>query len=172
MSKEVFGYLDKSIKCLSTLPATATTLAIPATTTVPTETLWDSKTLSLKEWKICNAWILSLLMLNTRNPARLGINIDGIATEVWTSYISTYKKACNIAWLNAEQILQNTLYTDHTNFTDFIINMCTKWSDARALGSKINNEDFKDIIISALSESWSSATVPLYDPNITLADTI
>jgi len=50
--------------------------------------------------------------------------------------------------------------------------MCTKWSDARALGSKINNEDFKDIIISALSESWSSATVPLYDPNITLADTI
>ena len=74
--------------------------------------------------------------------------------------------------LNTEQILQNTLYTDYTNFTNFIINMHTKWSDARALGSKINNEDFKDIIISALSESWSSATVPLYDPNITLADTI
>jgi len=77
-----------------------------------------------------------------------------------------------MAWLNAEQILRNTLYTDHTNFTDFIINMHTKWLDARALGSKINNEDFKDIIISALPESWSSATALFYDPNMTSADAI
>jgi len=111
-------------------------------------------------------------MLNTRNLAGLGINTNSTGAEAWTSYIDTYKKAYNIVWLNAEQILQNTLYTDCTNFTDFIINMHTKWLDTRALGSKINNEDFKDIIISALPKSWSSVTALLYDPNMISADTI
>ena len=50
--------------------------------------------------------------------------------------------------------------------------MHTKWSDTRALGSKINNEDFKDIIISLLPEFWSAATAPLYDPKMTSADAI
>jgi len=65
-------------------------------------------------------------MLNTRNPAGLGINIDGTAAEAWTSYINTYKKAYNMVQLNTKQILKNTSYTDHTDFMDFIINMCTK----------------------------------------------
>ena len=63
-------------------------------------------------------------------------------------------------------------YLDRSNFTDFIINMCSKWSDARALGSKITNEDFKDIIILSLPKSWTSATAPLYNPNMTSADAI
>jgi len=184
----VFGYLDGSIKCpitpstaapIPTAKATSATTTAPATatayttiSTAPTETPWDSETPSLKEWKICDTWTLSLLMLNTKNSTGLEINIDDIAAEAWTSYINTYEKAYNMTWLNAEQILQNTLYTDRIDFTDFIINMRIKWSDTRALGSKINDKDFKDIIISSLPESWSSATAPLYDPDITSADAI
>jgi len=62
------------------------------------------------------------------------------------------------------------MYSDRTDFNDFIIDMRSKWSDARALGSKITDEDFKDIIISSLSESWSSVTTPLYDPGMTSVD--
>ena len=62
------------------------------------------------------------------------------------------------------------MYSDRTDFNDFIIDMRSKWSDARALGSKITDEDFKDIIISSLSESWSSVTAPLYDPGMTSVD--
>jgi len=50
--------------------------------------------------------------------------------------------------------------------------MHSKWSDARALGSKITDEDFKDIIISFLPKFWSSATVSLYDPGMTSVDVI
>jgi len=74
--------------------------------------------------------------------------------------------------LNAEQILWNAMYSDRTNFNDFIIDMRNKWSDARALGSKITDEDFKDIIISSLPKSWSSVTAPLYDPGMISVDTI
>jgi len=35
-------------------------------------------------------------MFNTKNPAGLGINIDGMAAEAWTSYINTYERASNI----------------------------------------------------------------------------
>ena len=100
-----------------------------------------------------NAWTLGLLLINTKNPAGLGINIDGTAAEAWTSYINTYKKASNMTQLNAEQILQNAMYSDRTDLNDFIIDMHNKWSDARALGSTITDEDFKDIIISSLPES-------------------
>jgi len=100
-----------------------------------------------------NAWTLGLLLINTKNPAGLGINIDGTAAEAWTSYINTYEKASNMTQLNAEQILQNAMYSDRTDLNDFIIDMHNKWSDARALGSTITDEDFKDIIISFLPES-------------------
>ena len=49
ISKGVFGYLDRSIKCPSTSLTIATISAILAMTTVPTEILWDFETLSLKE---------------------------------------------------------------------------------------------------------------------------
>jgi len=163
VSRGVFGYLDGSI----TQPSTP-----PQTETPPAETPWDSEIPSFKKWKACNTWTLDLLLFNTKNPAGLGINIDGTAADAWTSYINTYEKAYNMARLNMEQILQNTTYSDHIDFTDFIINMQTKWSDARVLGSKITDEDFKDIIISSLPESWSSATAPLYDSNMTSTNAI
>jgi len=144
VSKGAFGYLDGSIKQLSSLPANKAS---------PTKTPWDSETPSPKEWRAHDAWTLGLLLINTKNPAGLGINIDGTIAEAWTLYINTYEKASNMTQLNAEQILQNAMYSDQTDFNDFIIDMHNKWSDARALGSKITDEDFKDIIISSLPES-------------------
>jgi len=44
--------------------------------------------------------------------------------------------------------------------------------NARALGSKITNKDFKNIIISFLPEFWSSATILLYNPEMTSVNTI
>jgi len=64
------------------------------------------------------------------------------------------------------------MYSDQTDFNDFIIDMHSKWLDARDLGSKITDEDFKDIIISSLSKFWSSATALLYDPGMTSVDVI
>jgi len=162
VSKGTFGYLDGTSKQSPT----------PPDNKLPAETPWDSETPSPKEWRAQNAWTLGLLLINTKNPAGLGINIDGTAAEAWTSYINTYGKASNMAQLNAEQILRNSTYSDCIDFNDFIINMRNKWSDARALGSKITNKDFKDIIISSLPESWSFATAPLYDPRMTSVDAI
>ena len=42
---------------------------------------------------------LGLLLINTKNLAELGINIDGTAAKAQTSYINTYKKVSN-TWYN------------------------------------------------------------------------
>jgi len=44
-------------------------------------------------------------MFNTKNPVGQGINIDSIAVQAWTLYINNYKKALDIARLNAKQNL-------------------------------------------------------------------
>jgi len=85
--KEAFGYLDRSIKQSPSLSADKASLA---------KTPWDSETPSPKEWRACNTWTLGLFLINTKNPAGLGINIDGTAAEAWTSYINTYEKASNM----------------------------------------------------------------------------
>jgi len=108
MSKEVFGYLNRSIKQPPSLPADKAS---------PAKTPWDSETSSPKKWRAHDAWTLGLLLINTKNPAGLGINIDETAAEAWTSYINTYKKAFNMTRLSTEQILWNAMYSNRTNFT-------------------------------------------------------
>ncbi|KAG6858585.1 hypothetical protein C0991_001613, partial [Blastosporella zonata] len=45
----------------------------PGTTTTTTEsTPWTSHTPSLEEWEVRDAWALSLLIYNTKNPVGLG----------------------------------------------------------------------------------------------------
>lgn len=176
-ARGVFGYIDRTIKQPPTLPITTSTLPTtsptPLITTInPPETPWDSANPSTKEWAIRDAWAIGLLIFNTKNPVGLGINIDGTAAEAWTSYINTYEKASNMSRLNAEQSLRNMTYTDCTNFTDFITAMQSKWSDARALGAKIPYEDFKNIIINALPDSWDPAVAALYDPNMSSSEAI
>jgi len=68
VSKGAFGYLDGSIERPSTPPADGAPL---------TETPWDSETPSPKEWRAHDAWTLGLLLINTKNPTGLGINMDG-----------------------------------------------------------------------------------------------
>ena len=87
VSKGAFDYLDGSIKQSPSLSANKAS---------PVRTPWDSETSSPNEQRVRNAWTLGLLLINTKNPAGLGINIDGTTAEAWTSYINTYKKASNM----------------------------------------------------------------------------
>jgi len=72
VSKGAFGYLDRSIKQPPNLPVDKAS---------PAKTPWNSETPSPKEWRAHDAWTLGLLLINTKNPAELGINIDGTAAE-------------------------------------------------------------------------------------------
>jgi len=87
-------------------------------------------------------------------------------------YIDIFEKASNMTHLNAEQNLRSTTYIDCTDFTNFITDMHNKWSNARALGANIPDEDFKNIIINVLPDFWDPVVVALYDPSITSSEAI
>jgi len=63
---------------------------------------------------------MGLLIYNTTNPLRLGININRTAAEAWKSYLDTYNTLSEVALANAEQELRNMTYIDGQDFTAFI----------------------------------------------------
>lgn len=166
----VYGYLNGSIINPATSPLHAplpttppATTATPVTTTpLPPETPWESTTPTPSEWRVCNAWAMGLLIYNTNDAIGLGINIHGTATEAWKSYVDTYNVASEIAILNAELILHNSIYTDGQDFIEFISQMRTRWSNATALGAPIDDKAFRTIILNALPRSWDPIVATLY----------
>ncbi|KAF7768676.1 hypothetical protein Agabi119p4_7919 [Agaricus bisporus var. burnettii] len=114
------------------------------------------------EWKVRNAWTMGLLIYNTTDPIGLGISIGGTAADAWRSYLDTYEVASEIATLNAEMELRNMVYTDGQDFTEFISRLGTKWSNANALGAKIDDKAFRTIILNSLPRSWDSIVATLY----------
>ncbi|KAF7782993.1 hypothetical protein Agabi119p4_2369 [Agaricus bisporus var. burnettii] len=151
----------QSIPTIITTPPSPTTATTTTTSTSP-ETPWESTTPSTAEWRVRNAWTMGLLIYNTIDPIGLGISISGTAAEAWKSYLDTYEVASEIATLNAEMELRNMKYTDGQDFTEFISRLRTKWSNANALGAKIDDKGFRTIILSALPRSWDSIVATLY----------
>jgi len=76
-------YLDGTIKPpnMTKPPPSPTTSTSINTTTSITETNWESPTPTPNEWRTRNAWVMALLIYNTKNPVGLGINMDGSAAE-------------------------------------------------------------------------------------------
>jgi len=69
---------------------------------------------------------MGLLIYNTTDPLRLGININGTAAEAWKLYLDIYNMPSKVALANAEQELQNMMYIDGQDFTTFISQLRTK----------------------------------------------
>jgi hypothetical protein len=154
-----YGYLDGTTPRPSPtpqntpLPASPTAAATPAPT-APSITPWESTTPTMAEWRVRDAWTMGLLIYNTTDPVGLGVNINGTAADAWKSYQETYKVVSEIAIINADRDLRNTVYNDGNDFQDFINRMCTKWSNATTLGAPI--------VLSALLQSWGPIVATLY----------
>jgi hypothetical protein len=165
------GYLDGTTPRPTQPPQNVPLPASPTTTTTATtatavitapETPWESTSPSSAEWKVRDAWALGLLVYNTIDPVGLGINISETAADAWKSYKDTYEVASEIAIINADRDLRNTLYNDGEDFQEFINRMRTKWSNATALGAPIDDRAFRTIILSALPQSWDPIVATLY----------
>jgi hypothetical protein len=54
-------------------------------------------------------------------------------------------------------------YNDGQDFVEFISRLRTKWSNATAIGAKIDDLAFRMIILNALPRSWDSIVATLYN---------
>ena len=135
----------------STSPQTAT-FAPAATISAPNEieTKWQLLTPSEEEWDSRDNWVRGLLLYNTKNPIGLGIKTRGTAADAWTSYVKRYEIATKMARLAAEWDLKNSKYSDGENFSTFITVMRNKWAKANSLGSLIDDDNFKSILLTSL----------------------
>ena len=63
-------------------------------------------------------------------------------------------------------------YSNNTDFNTYITIIHNKWSSAKALGTNISDENFKNIISNLLPSLWDSAVVTFYDVSILSLETI
>jgi len=178
-SKEAEGYLDSSIVCpvpASKIPtitvtkspgATSTTASptpLPIITTI-SETYWDSLTLSIREWKTCNAWTNMLLLFNTTEPTDLGIDTSGTAADAWKTYMDLYSKKTLVGRLNAETELRNIFLTANGDFPAHITLLRKKLMHARSVGAEISDGNFAAIVLNSLSSTWDSIVAIVFKHN-------
>jgi len=126
--KGTTGYLDEIIKnpSISKLPALPPLSPKALTSITTTKMNWESLTPILNEWNVQNAWVIALLIYNTKNPVGLGINMDGSAANAWKSYKERYEEASDMACQYAEHELQSMTFSENDDFLTFIANMRVK----------------------------------------------
>ncbi|KAG6838398.1 hypothetical protein C0991_011919, partial [Blastosporella zonata] len=135
----------------------------PGTTTTTTEsTPWTSHTPSLEEWEVRDAWALSLLIYNTKNPVGLGVNMAGTAAQAWKALSEEYDCTSEIAAVAAESHLRSSKLAEGGDFQEHIRTLRTQWSKAVEKGADIKDKTFRAIIISSLPPSWNTIVSSLY----------
>ena len=88
LSPYITGYLDRTIKnpSISKLPALPLLSPKALISITTTEMNWESLTPTPNKWNVWNAWVMALLIYNTKNSVGLRINIDSSAADAWKSY--------------------------------------------------------------------------------------
>ncbi|EDR06651.1 retrovirus-related pol polyprotein [Laccaria bicolor S238N-H82] len=165
-SRGVLGYLQGTITNPAPYPNPTTLNYTPTLPNVPLPddpTPWYSTTPSGAEWAMRDAWARALLLYNTKNAVGLGLKLDGTAAEAWNSLTSQYKVSSDLAMITAQRDLRNITFTDGNDFPTHISNLRTKWVTANNAGAKINDADFRMVILSSLPASWDSVVGTLYE---------
>ena len=153
-ARGVTGYLDGTIK----KPTSTTT----TTTQTTTATEWYSKTPSLDEWEVRDAWALGLLIFNTTNPVALGVVTTKTAADAWTSLTQTYAITTDMAAVAADAELRGMKYEDGQDFDMHIKQLREKLDDTLNAGAQISDASFRMIILSSLPKSWDPIVGTLY----------
>ena len=171
-ARGVIGYLDGTIQkpTGTTLPTTipivsagsTTTGSTTITTTPQAATEWYSKTPSLEEWEVRDAWALGLLIFNTLNPVALGVVTTNTAANAWTSLTQNYAITTDMVAITADAELCGTKYDDGQDFDMHIKGLREKLDNALNAGAQISDASFQMIILSSLLKSWDPIVGTLY----------
>ncbi|KAG6852635.1 hypothetical protein C0991_010302 [Blastosporella zonata] len=128
---------------------TTTTIATTASEATP----WMSYMPTLEEWEVCDAWALSLIIYNTKNPIGLSVNMTGTAAKAWKALSDEYDSASEIAAVAAESHLWATKLMEGSDFQEHIKTLRIQWNKAVEKGAEIKDKTFRAIIISSLPPS-------------------
>ncbi|KAG6839076.1 hypothetical protein C0991_006168 [Blastosporella zonata] len=157
-ARGALGYLNGTIMKPSALSPGNAILHI----TTPNATPWTSYTPSLEEWEVHNAWALSLLIYNTKNPIGLRVNMTGTAAAAWKALTDQYDCASKIAAVAAENHLRATKLAEGGNFQKHTKTLQIQWNKAVEKGADIKDKTFRAIIIASLPPSWNTIISSLH----------
>ena len=94
-----------------------------------------------------------------------------IAAEAWNALTITYDAISNISRLNAENALRSITHINGANITIHFAILREAWERAIGQGRKIDDLEFRTIILGSMPMEWSIYISTLYEQK-TSADVI
>lgn len=159
------GYLEGTIPKPSppttntpeqTSPPPSAKLAAISQSQSDADTIWPSLTPCPDEWDARDAWCLVAIIQNVKNPIGIGLKTDGTAAEAWKLLSDRYKTTTDLARVYAQRELRGTRMDEGDNFLAHLSNLHTKHKQAISVGTKIDDHDFREIILTLLPLSWDT----------------
>ena len=157
------GYLDGTITDPRTAKKSGEQKGVRTDAGTTEHTAWTSQNPTAEEWDARDAWALSLIINNCKNPIGLGIKMSGTAADAWKALTDGYGTVSTLAAMGAENWLRATMYADGADFAIHLADLCTRWQDAVEKGAVISDETFRTIVMNSLPESWNTIVASLYD---------
>ncbi len=80
--------------------------------------------------------------------------MDGTAAEAWASLVGRYQKLTDLARVYAQRELRSVHLGEGEDFVAHMADLHTKHKRANAVGAKIEDADFREIVLASLPASW------------------
>ncbi|KAG2014964.1 nonmuscle myosin heavy chain b [Coprinopsis cinerea AmutBmut pab1-1] len=84
------------------------------------------------------------------------------AAEAWTTLTTQFDLRDDVTLINAQRDLRNSLFKDGDDLAAHIADLRTKWTTANALGAKVDDADFRMVVLASLPASWDNVVATLY----------
>ena len=162
-ARGVYGYLNGSITKPTAMTLTTEKLTVTS--------YWGSMKPTPDEWAQRDAYAKSIITLNVKNPLGFRIRSTQTAAEAWNALTTTYDAVSDIGRLNAENALRSITHVNGTDITTHFAVLRKAWERAIGQGSKINDSEFRTIILGSMPREWSIYISTLYEQK-TSADVI
>jgi transposase InsO family protein len=151
---------DKKLTRFLTASEESTSAAVA---TSPTE----EESEALEAWQEQDAKVRSIIVLNVSDAEMIHITGAKTAAEMWKNLKMVKESSSGVGKLTARRKLYRTFAEEGSDIAEHISKMRQILEELHTMGVKIEDQDFLDILMSSLPESWDSFTMTYMTANTT-----
>lgn len=131
---------------------------------VPTEPDEEEEK-AIDTWQEQDAKVRSIIVLNISDSEMVHITGAKTASEMWSNLKMVKESSSGLGKLTARRKLYRTFAEEGTDIAEHLTKMRQILEELNTMGVKIEDQDFLDILMSSLPESWDAFTMPYMTAN-------
>jgi hypothetical protein len=113
---------------------------------------------AIRDWEKHNTELYTLIVVNVSDSEEINLGPSRRGPEVWAQLKTVKESSSGISRLTARRRLYRTYAEDGDDIAAHVLTMRKIEDDLRKMGAAVADEDFLDILMTSLPESWDNFT--------------